>query len=267
LRRIDWADRGREGRSDSRTPIAHSKSFHLELGGRDEAVHLAISDPQGGLVEADVDAPEGQLKRAGCRDDFRPVRGEKGIGERPVVDVGREPQAGVEALRRAILGEQERPRVDRRRQVILALRRLEPVQERELGQGEERVEIAPRRDHRLVQISERRFGLFVEGLEQASLEEHVARRRARFAGGHGTLAELAVDGLRIDANRADRIRAGRDEETRDGQKGISRDQSASAFFRRATRRASSAPSCSAAFMSFSSTVTFAILPVNLNGDL
>jgi len=48
----------------------------------------------------------------------------------------------------------------------------------QLGQGEEEIRIALRGDHGLVQVGQGGLGALVEGVEEAALDKHIARRRA-----------------------------------------------------------------------------------------
>src|SRR4029453_13128195 len=149
----------------------------------------------------------------------RPVLRREAVDYRQVVDVGGHPQARVEAVRGALepFREQKGPRVDGRRQMMLALPGRPPVQEGQLGQGEELVEIASGRDHPPMQVGKNSLGALLELREQTGFAEHVACGPAGLPRGDGAAVQLAVDGLRVDADRADRRRARRRQESHEDQ--------------------------------------------------
>ena len=201
---------GGERGAEARPAIPHRQAVHLQLRDRDEPVQLAVPGAQRGRVEGHLDPPEGQREGAAPRDDLRPVLRGEARGERPVVQVRRDPEPGVEPARGQAgpFGEEEGVGVDGGRQVVVGLLRRLAVQEGQLGQGEEEVRIPLRGDHGPVQVGQGGLGLLVEGVEEAPLEEHVARRPARLARGDGAPAEVGLDDLGVDPDRADRPRAG-----------------------------------------------------------
>ena len=138
--------------------------------------------------------------------------------EAPVVEIGGETDAGIEPARGAAgpFGKEEGVGVDDGGHLIARASCADlPVQEGQLGQAEQEVRVAPRRDHGAVQLGKRGFGTLGERVEEAQLEEHVAGRQARLARGDGAASEVAVDDLRIDPGRLHRTGAGGEGQTED----------------------------------------------------
>jgi hypothetical protein len=75
------------------------------------------------------------------------------------------------------------------------------VEQGQFGQGEEEVMITFRRDHDPVQLGKSGLRARVEGVEEAALEEYVARRPARISRGDGAPSEIAVDDPGINPHR------------------------------------------------------------------
>ena len=96
---VDGPGGGGERGAEARPAIPHRQAVHLQLRDRDEPVQLAVPGAQGGRVEGHLDPPEGQREGAAPRDDLRPVLRGEGRGQRPVVQVRRDPEPGVEPPR------------------------------------------------------------------------------------------------------------------------------------------------------------------------
>ena len=171
-------------------------------------------------IESHLDPSERQRERATAQDDLRPVLRREPRRQRPVVQIGGDPNARVESPRGRAgpFGEEEGVGVDGGRQLIVAFLGGLPVQEGQLGQGEEEVRIAPRRDHGSVQIGQRGFGALCESVEEAQLEEHVACRHARLARGDGAPGVFGVDDLGIVADGLHRTGASGEGEAEDCEK-------------------------------------------------
>ena len=192
--------RGREGPggggergAEAGPAIPHGQAVHRQLRHRGEPEQLAVPGAERGRVEGHLDPSEGQLERAAPRDDLHPVLRGEAHRECPVVQVRRDPEPGIEPAggHAGPFGEEEGVGVDGGRQGVGGLLRGLAVQEGQLGQGEEQVRVPPRRDHRPVQLGQGGLGLCGEGVEEAPLEEHIARRPARLARGDGAPAEVA----------------------------------------------------------------------------
>ncbi len=211
---------GGEGGAKAGPAIPHGQAVHLQLRDRGEPDQFAVPGAERRRVEGHRDPPEGQLERAAPRDDRPPVRRGEGCRQRPVVQVRRDPEPGIEPAggHANPLGEQEGVGVNGGRQGVGGLLRGLAVQERQLGQGEEEVRVPLRRDHRPVQLGQGGRGLCGEGVGEAPLEEHVPRRPARLTRGDGAPAEVGLDDLGVDPDRRDRPRAGRQGQTQGTEK-------------------------------------------------
>ncbi len=87
------------------------------------------------------------------------------------------------------------------------------MEEGELCQGKEEAGIPTFLDHGPVQFGDGSLRARVERVEEAVLEEHVARRPARVACSDGAPGEIVLDILGINPDRIYRTRASRQDQT------------------------------------------------------
>ena len=129
--------------------------------------------------------------------------------ESPVVEMARDLDARVEGVAAGIdlAREQECVGVDGGGECRVVATGALRAEERQLGQREEAVRIALRRET-LAQLRERRVGVFVERLAQVQSREQLAGGGARAVARHCVLGELALDFARADPVDANGRRAG-----------------------------------------------------------
>ena len=193
-RGVDGPAGGGERSAEPRPAIPHLQAVDVELRDGDEPVQLTVPGAQRRRVECHLDPAERQREGAAARDNLRGVLRRERRGQRPVVQIRRDPNARVEPPRGSvpgILGEEEGVGVHGGAQIVVRLRGRMAVQQRQLGKRKEQVLVPLRCDHRPVQRSDGGLGMRVEGLEQTLLEEHIACRETRLARGDGAPAEVA----------------------------------------------------------------------------
>ena len=215
-----WAQPRRQRRADARLAVAVAETTHLELGHRDEATQAVPAPDELLRVDGEGERAEGQRLPARLQEDVVPVRRGQPEGQAEVVEVGGEPQAGIDGAQRyvavrAYRGEQEGVGVDRRRQVVRGLTGILGMHKGELREREETV--AAQVDAGPPERGQGALGVIVEALCQAGTDQHLRSRRARLAGGEHARREGAIDLLRIDAGHTDRRRTGADQQEQPGE--------------------------------------------------
>src|SRR5262249_42594180 len=167
-------------------------------------------------IERDLDLAERQLKDAGTQLDDGAVIGLERSCEGMVVDVGGVPQASIEAVRFVlrILWKEECPGIDSGPEVIAPITRLDAVDVRQLGQGEQRTRSASARHDRIVELVERGHRIVLEVLDEPFLFEDGPGRVARLVVRDGAGGQLPLDNQGLDLPNPNRAR---DPEGREGK--------------------------------------------------
>ena len=206
---------GGQGRTDPRTPVSRPEAPHPELGDRHELDQLAVRPPQRVRRQVDRDLlAEGERVEAGAQVDHRAVRGRERPRQPPVVEVGRDAQPGIELVRSLAIaaGKQERPRADRRLQVVLPLSRRLRVRERQLREREQRGVATAPLDDELVQLRQGRLRVPAEALAQVPAVQDVLAELARRGRVQGAARQVARDLARRHPADAHRRAAGHQQE-------------------------------------------------------
>src|SRR6185295_14680951 len=141
---------GGEGRPDAGVAIAVAQTAHFEIGDRGEVDELAVAPAEAGRIHRHVERPEGKRLAGRAQLDLESFRRMEPLGDGTVVEVARETEPRVEGVRGLAVGKEERPGVDRGREVARASAAVAGVIERELGEREQRILVAASGDELLV---------------------------------------------------------------------------------------------------------------------